>query len=671
MNVHPSDVSENNQLDIVYQLSQEIQSSAVSLLRTDLIKCIPSDDNGLNNIPSLFSNDQLTSLLEYLRSLRQWAVTIPDLLRNNNNNNSIENINNCRKDVYNSMKNLLDSLFLCLFKEDKIVSFWCFIPILIQSNIILCLSICIQVIINLLSESIQSIKLFDIYSLFIILISNYRLLICLTNYGLTLWGYNNYHQINHNRLSSHYAYLLYLLLLRNQQNDKMLKFILQNLYDKCLNDKYILYYIIEQSCQIIKPIDNYSIKIDHYQLLLIQLATSLNKFNIPLSLNGMIADTDIDINFIHLIIDITGLALLLLSQDITTNQLEQSTKSQRILPTSIKSCLGYWMSYLTMFYSSSSSSSRLMNDIMKILLNECSRLCSLWIKELIVCSPEEDVTIQANNNTVCLLHVNYPYARLRGLVHILASITFSNLDNSSDSSLITNESITPNSEGNDNDKQPVDVQSSSSILSLHQKSNEPSEQNMPITREYANELLKILCDILVITHYATHKFEEFYNFPNSIEDNLPFKNDLVKNKNFAVYPSKLAKKMVLLSTRSPFSLIQAICFKQDVIRCIVGLITQFPQLSLSLALHKFDADNYMVGDDDVSGKLIYSTTPTPSFLSTFEVILDATNRDPFNSFCVEWAILLIRLLVKSNQPHSSQVMSVLSSKLNGLNILND
>uniref|UniRef100_A0A5K4F0S7 LINES_N domain-containing protein n=1 Tax=Schistosoma mansoni TaxID=6183 RepID=A0A5K4F0S7_SCHMA len=473
--------------------------------------------------------------------------------------------------------------------------------------------------------------------------------------------------MNHNRLSSHYAYLLYLLLLRIEQNvnnDKMPKFILQNLYDKCLRDKYILHYILEQSCQTIEPIDN-SMKIDHFQLLLIQLATSLNKSNIPLPLNGII--TNIDIDFIHLIIDITGLALLLLSQDVTTNQSELSTEPQRILPTSMKSCLGYWMSYLAMFHSSSC----LMNDTMKILLNECSRLCSLWIKELIVCSPEEDVTIQANNNTVYLLHVNYPYARLRGLVHILASITFSNLDNSSNSSLITNESITPNSEGNDNDKQPVDVQSSSSILSLHQKSNEPSEQNMPITQEYANELLKILCGILVITHYATHKFEEFYNFPDSIEDNLPFNNDLVKNKHFTVYPSKLAKKMVLLSTRSPFSLIQAICFKQDVIRCIVGLITQFPQLSLSLALHKFDADNYMVGDDDVSEKLINSTTPTPSFLSTFEVILDATNRDPFNSFCVEWAILLIRLLVKSNQPHSSQVMSILSSKLNGLNILND
>ncbi|CAH8524729.1 unnamed protein product [Schistosoma curassoni] len=669
-----SDNKENNQLDIVYQLSQQIQSSTISLLRTDLNKLINSDDdNNLIDIPTLFSNDQLNTLLDYLRSLRQWAATIPDLLSNNNHNHSIEEINSCRKVVYNSLKTLLDSLFLCLFQKDQIISFWYSIPIMIQSNIILCISICIQVIINLLSESIQSIELFDIHSLFIILLSNNRPLICLTNYGLTLWNHYNDHSINHNRLSSHYAYLLYLLLLRIEQtinyHDKLPKLILQLLQNNFISNKTIIQFILDQSCNTIES-NNDSIKIIHFQLLLIQLMKSFNQFIKLLTFNEII--TQINIDFIHLIIDITGFVLLLLSSNELTNQCELPMKPQKILPTNMKSCLGYWLAYLSMLDSSSSSSfSRLMNDTMKILLNECSRLSSLWIKELIVCSPEKDTTIPANNNTVSLLHVNYPYARLRGLVHILASITFSNLDNSSNSNLNTDESISTNSEGSDNDKQPVDIQSSS-ILSFHQESNQSSEQNMPITQEYASELLKVLCNILVITHYATHKFEEFYDLPDSIKDNLPFKNDLVKNKDFTVYPSKLAKKMVLLSTRSPFSLIQAICFKQDVIRCIVGLITQFPELSLTLALHKFDANNYMMGDgDDVSEKLISSTTPTPSFLSAFEVILDATNRDPFNSFCVEWAILLIRLIVKSNQAHSSQVISIVSSKLKGLNILND
>ncbi|CAI2727314.1 unnamed protein product [Schistosoma spindalis] len=477
-----SDNKENNQLDIVYQLSQQIQSSAVSLLRTDLNKIINSDDdNTLIDIPLLFSNDQLTILLEYLRSLRQWAATIPDLLNNNNNNLSIEDINHCRKDVYNSLKNLLDSLFLCLFQKDQMISYWYSISIITQSNIILCISICIQVIINLLSESIQSIELFDINSLFIILLSNNRPLICLTNYGLLLWDHYDDHQINHDRLSNHYAYLLYLLLLRIEQNInyhyKMPKFILQLLHNNIIRNKTIMQYILEQSCKTIESND-YSMKVVHFQLLLIQLITSLNKFIIPLSCNEII--TNVNIDFIHLIIDITGLVLLLLSQNQITNQLEP----QRILPTSMKSCLGYWLSYLSMFDSSSSSFSRLMNDTMKILLNECSRLSSLWIKELIICSPEKDATIQANNNnnTVCLLHVNYPYARLRGLVHILASITFSNLDNNRNSNLNIDESISTNSEGRDNGKQPVDVQSSS-ILSFHQESNESSEQNIPITQD--------------------------------------------------------------------------------------------------------------------------------------------------------------------------------------------
>ncbi|CAH8524302.1 unnamed protein product [Schistosoma margrebowiei] len=744
------DFFENNQLDIVYQLSQHIQSLTINLLRTDFNKIINSNDdnNNLIDIPSLFSNDQLIILLEYLRTLRQWAATIPNLLNNNNNNNdSIDNINHCRQDVYNSMKYLLDSLFLYLFHNNQLNSLWYKISIKIQSNIILCISICIQIIINLLSESIQSIKLFNIHSLLIILLSNNRPFICLTNYHSILCN----HYDNYNRLSSHYAYLLYLLLLRIEQtiNDynKLPKLIIQLLQINFIHNKTIIKSILEQSCNTIQSNNNNNndndnnnnndddnnnnnndnnnnnnnnndddnnnnnndnnnhnnnnnnnnndnnsnnvnnsnsnnndnnnnnnndpTKMIHYQLLLIQLMKSFNQFIKLLSFNEIIIPMNID--FIYLIIDITGFVLLLLNQYELINYNELSMKPQRILPMNIKLCLGYWLSYRSMLHA---SSSRLINDTMDILLNECSRLSSLWIKELIVCSPEKDSTIQANNdnnnnNTVSLLHVNYPYARLRGLVHILASITFSNLDNSNNSNLNTDESISTNSEGIDHDKQPVDIQSSSSsILSFHQESNESSEQNMPITQEYATELLKILCNILVITHYATHKFEEFYDLPDSIKDNLPFKNDLVKD--FTVYPSKLAKKMVLLSTRSPFSLIQAICFKQDVIRCIVGLITQFPELSLTLVLHKFDANNYMIGDgDDVSEKLINSTTPTPSFLSAFEVILDATNRDPFNSFCVEWSILLIRLIVKSNHAHSSQVISIVSSKLKGLNILND
>lgn len=391
-------------MDIVYQLSQQIQSSTISLLRTDLNKLINSDDddNNLIDIPTLFSNDQLTTLLDYLRSLRQWAATIPDLL--NNHNHSIEEINSCRKDVYNSLKSLLDSLFLCLFQKDQIISFWYSIPIMIQSNIILCISICIQVIINLLSESIQSIELFDIHSLFIILLSNNRPLICLTNYGLTLWNHYNDHSINHNRLSSHYAYLLYLLLLRIEQtinnHDKLPKLILQLLQNNFISNKTIIQSILEQSCNTIES-NNDSIKIIHFQLLLIQLMKSFNQFIKLLSFNEII--NQINIDFIHLIIDITGFVLLLISSNELTNQCELPMKSQRILPTNMKSCLGYWLAYLSMLDSSSSSFSHLMNDTMKILLNECSRLSSLWIKELIVYSPEKDAVIPVNNNTVSLL----------------------------------------------------------------------------------------------------------------------------------------------------------------------------------------------------------------------------------------------------------------------------
>ncbi|KAK4469810.1 hypothetical protein MN116_007324 [Schistosoma mekongi] len=653
-------MKDSNPLDVVYQLSKEIYSTAVTLLRTDLGKIDGYDgDDALVDIPSLFSNDQITALLDRLRFLRRWAATIPDLLTTNNNNNNNNNnnlsseiINRCRKDVFNELNNLLDSLFLCLFQEDKIASFWCYIPIDVQSSVILCISVCIQVIINLLSEPSlkNAIELFDINALFSILLSGCRPVICLTDYGLKLWNngleHLDQHRINHCRLSSHYAYLMYILLLRVEQNVNNMKIsncILQTLHNKYLRDRVVLQSIMEQACQSMDEENDLSAKPIHFQLLLIQFAISLNKYAVSSPEKIM---TNFDVDLLQSVIDITGLALLLLCQNeisdnkqLSTTFSSQSVVAQRILPSSMKSCLSYWFSYLSMFHSSP-----LINDAMDELLKELSRLCSSWIQELMVYSPDDE-TVQYS--TVYLLSVNYPFARLRGLIHILASITLSGLDCSSNSiqpSIIRNESLN----FSNGDQQPVEMQ-----LSVSQESESSSELKVPITQEYANELLVLLCNILVVMHHAAVKLEEFYNIPNSVE------SDLVKNKGIGVYPSKLAKKMVLLSKRSPFSLVQAICFKQDVIRCIVGLITQFPQLSLSLALHKFDPnDKYTTTNDDT---LINSTINTLSLLSAFEVILDATNRDPFNPFCVEWSLLLIRLLFKSNHDQTSQVISILSS----------
>ncbi|KAH8861712.1 BRCA2-interacting transcriptional repressor EMSY, partial [Schistosoma japonicum] len=659
---------DSNPLDVVYQLSKEIHSTAVILLRIDLSKIDKYDnDDALIDIPLLFSNDQITALLDCLRFLRRWAATIPDLLADNNNNNNLspEIINCCRKDVFDKLNNLLDSFFLCLFEKDKIASFWCHIPIDVQSSVILCISVCLQVIINLLSESSlrDSIELFDIIRLFSILLSGCRPVICLTDYGLKLWNngqeHLDQHQINHCRLSSHYAYLIYLLLLRVEQNVDNIKMpdcILQTLYNKCLRDRVILQSIMEQACQSMNEENDLSAKPIHFQLLSIQFATSLNKYVVS-SPEKIV--TSFDVGLLQSVIDITGLTLLLLCQNeisdskqSSTTFLSQSVVAQRILPSSIKSCLSYWFSYLSMFHTSP-----LINDAVDELLKELSRLCSSWIRELMIYSPDDEIV---HDSTVCLLSVNYPYARLRGLIHILASITLSGLDrcgNSMETSIRPNESLNCSN----GDQQPVEMQ-----LSVNQESESSSELKISITQEYANELLILLCNILVIIHHATVKLEEFYNIPNSVENDLVMRNDLVKTKGVGVYPSKLSKKMVLLSKRSPFSLVQAVCFKQDVIRCIVGLITQFPQLSLSLALHKFDPnDKYTTTNDDT---LITSTTNTLSLLSAFEVILDATNRDPFNSFCVEWAILLIRLLFKSNHDQTSQVIPILSSKLNGLNI---
>ncbi|CAH8841943.1 unnamed protein product [Trichobilharzia szidati] len=534
------DSQDHEGLDTVDSLSKQIQSVAVVLLRKDLSD---SNDDILKEFTSVFSEDEL-SIPNSLRSLRQWAASVPDLLTNER---IYDRVNQCRINVFITLKNFLDSLLLWLFNKNCITKDWYSLPVNIQSNVILSLSICFQVIINLLSESIHSVETFNANSLLTILLSGSRPLILLTDYGMVLWR-DKCHCVNHNRVSSHYSYLLYLLLLRIEQTgDKMHEYVLNNILSKIMQNQSVISALMIGACE---PSENSSVpaKQLHYQLLVTQLATHLAKYTIPSS-----EKTFSNIGeFVSFVVNITGVALLLLSQD-QTDQLSSSSQTQcvvgRILPTSVNSCLGYWLSFLATLRASE------MADVMDIFLLDLSQLSVSWIKELIEYSPADEIGLGlGRKNSDCFPTNYFPFAPLRALVHIL----------------------------------------------------------------------------------------------------------------------------VLLPRTSAFSLVQAVGFKQDVIRCMVGLITQFPQLSLALAQHKFNISEYLTsrtsinidGDNNTSNSPSSSSSSlmssTTSFLSAFEVILDSTNRDPFNSFCAEWAILLIRLALKSNHPDSSEAISILSSKLNGL-----
>ncbi|CAH8841941.1 unnamed protein product [Trichobilharzia szidati] len=651
------DSQDHEGLDTVDSLSKQIQSVAVVLLRKDLSD---SNDDILKEFTSVFSEDEL-SIPNSLRSLRQWAASVPDLLTNER---IYDRVNQCRINVFITLKNFLDSLLLWLFNKNCITKDWYSLPVNIQSNVILSLSICFQVIINLLSESIHSVETFNANSLLTILLSGSRPLILLTDYGMVLWR-DKCHCVNHNRVSSHYSYLLYLLLLRIEQTgDKMHEYVLNNILSKIMQNQSVISALMIGACE---PSENSSVpaKQLHYQLLVTQLATHLAKYTIPSS-----EKTFSNIGeFVSFVVNITGVALLLLSQD-QTDQLSSSSQTQcvvgRILPTSVNSCLGYWLSFLATLRASE------MADVMDIFLLDLSQLSVSWIKELIEYSPADEIGLGlGRKNSDCFPTNYFPFAPLRALVHILASIAFSSLNPEVMSSLAKEEHCS------DSDKLPCDELQS---LSISQDNGDSliTEKKMSISQECAGQLWKLLCNILVGLHYGIVKIEESYNISDSLEGNLPLRNDPVEVKDFKVHASRLAKKMVLLPRTSAFSLVQAVGFKQDVIRCMVGLITQFPQLSLALAQHKFNISEYLTsrtsinidGDNNTSNSPSSSSSSlmssTTSFLSAFEVILDSTNRDPFNSFCAEWAILLIRLALKSNHPDSSEAISILSSKLNGL-----
>ncbi|VDQ00755.1 unnamed protein product [Trichobilharzia regenti] len=627
----------------------QIQSAAVVLLRKDLSD---SNDDVLKEFTSVFSEDEL-SISNSLRSLRQWAASVPDLLTDER---IYDRVNQCRINVFITLKNFLDSLLLWLFNKDCITKDWQSLPVNIQSNVILSLSICFQVIINLLSESIHSVETFNANSLLTILLSGSRPLILLTDYGMVLWR-DKCHCVNHNRVSSHYSYLLYLLFLRIEQTgDKMHEYVLQNILSKIMQNQSVISGLMIGACE---PSENSPVPARqlHYQLLVTQLATDLVKYTtIPSSEKSFSNIAEI----LSPVVNITGVALLLLSED-QTDQLSSSSQTQcvvgRILPTSVKSCLGYWLSFLAMLHASE------MADVMDILLLDLSQLSVSWIKELIEYSPADEIGLGlGRKNSDC-----FPLLKLS----VCSKVTIVDLNSEVIISSATDVHCS------DSDKQlPCDELQS---LSISQDNGDSikTEQKMPISQECAGQLWKLLCNILVGLHYGIVKIEETYNISDSLEGNLPLRNDPVEEKDFKVHASRLAKKMVLLPRTSAFSLVQAVGFKQDVIRCMVGLITQFPQLSLALAQHKFNISEYLtrrtsmnIDVDNISTLPDSSSSPmssTTSFLSAFEVILDSTNRDPFNSFCAEWAILLIRLALKSsNHPDSSEAIAILSSKLNGL-----
>ncbi|CAH8504147.1 unnamed protein product [Heterobilharzia americana] len=495
-----------NKLDSIDSLSKQIQSAAAILLRIDLL----GDCDILKEFSAIFFEDQF-DILNRLRCLRQWAATVPDLL---NSDNLYYCVNQSRKSVFDSSKNFLDSLLLCLFSKDRITSYWDFVPVNVRSNVILSLSVCLQVIINLLSESTYSVELFDTNSLFTVLLSGSRPLILLTDHGMKLW-LSDCHQLNHDRISSHYCYLVYLLLLRIQQTGSNIpEYILENIHHKIMRNKSVIWALVMEACQSSE--ESVPGKHLHFQLLLTQLATELVRHVIPPTNNVVI---NLEENFIKLYIDITGLALLLLCPDWADESLSQSQcEARKILPTSGKSCLGYWFSFLSLLHPSE------MNCVMDILLMEFAALSLSWTKELIACSPENERWVNvAQNDSVSLLDRNYPCARLRGLVHILASISFSNL---------STEKVVPSNESGcfRSEDLPCELQSPTSpkfSFITHQENEKlcESDKKMLITQDRADRLCKLLCNLLVTLHFATVKLEKFHSISDSVDSSLPLRSE--------------------------------------------------------------------------------------------------------------------------------------------------
>ncbi|CAL8080348.1 unnamed protein product [Calicophoron daubneyi] len=611
-----SDVSHagTSSISLIQEIMRNISAIAASFVRYAGFRGDESEA-----FVNAFSTD--CSIIDQLRSIRRWAASIMMITNEDSTPvHTAEQHIQMQTEALTAVTNFIDSLLLVIFREGNLSHQWRSAPKLTQSQALSALFISLQCVNNLFSSARtleHKIPPRCVQSMLSVLLSGHRPLFLLSQYSQI--HFLPEFLVEHGRLTSYTSLLIYSVLLELQPQDTDAnREGLQLLREKLIQDGEVFGSLLYYSSASVPSSEQRKY---HYKLLLCRLDEVLSYSKEVIRPTG-VCDFNVESDYVNAIIRATGIVLLLRHYEgiEKLDQGEENSQSagHRRLPTTVKPCLAFWRSL------SVGSQKHSIDSVLQSLTTTFISHSQHWFTCLKVNAGEVNETdkqkLQVSSED------EYPYAFLRGVIHILSELVFS---------------------------------STGSLEYDHCNTHQPrATPTLDVSFSRATQLWDGLCDLLVMLAYGEARFDHLYAEPIPSSE-FPVKR-MVNGAECSVQPSRLAKKFPTMKATSPFSVVQAIGFKHDCIRCMAGLISPFPQLSLRLASHAFQV---------LSAPSASDSEVCPS--RAFEALLEATNRDTSNPLACEWAILVTKLALKPDSQDEEAVKGakLLGGRLNDLQLL--
>ncbi|TGZ58241.1 hypothetical protein CRM22_009723 [Opisthorchis felineus] len=581
---------------------------------SSFVHCAASDEPEPHTLKRSFAPD--SHLLDALRTVRQLGASVCTLGEERSETTEALTL------ALTTVTNFLDALLLVLFKGKQVSVHWLSVDASVQSSAALALSISLQC----LSNTLAAFQTLDIeypstalMSLLAVVLSGSRTRLLLTQ--TILHSSQSVTEEQRHRIISYSSYLLYCLLRAfhpvglsdSAKNLVCSKLIHEPLVFSSLCDISSYVQVIEEGL-----LRNTRF---HVQLLLHQVADTLGNYpcrelgqrNSSVSLDDVLQSTGI---------------VLWLRQRAAQAEVQQSQANgdrMESLPRTLPACLVFWHAFLQ----GSDQTAATMGVILDSLSQKLKLSYDSWFQALTTAD------ISADDPQ----HHEFPYAQLRGLLHVLAEAIFSK----------TCHAVHLNGGSS-----PTEPQQASCETLLPCFSQE-SDAFQSLMADQGVHLWDCLCDLLVVLSVTTKHLEVHFAASNSRLEQHPVRT--VEGSKCTVYPSRIAKVLPTIHPTSAFSLCQAVGFQQDCIRCLTGLLHHNPRLSLSLASHRVTKFPLCL--------------PENACTAAFEALLDATNKQPENPFAPEWAVLAIRLALKPNtkNPTALEGAQLLAKRLGDLKLI--
>ncbi|TPP58752.1 BRCA2-interacting transcriptional repressor EMSY [Fasciola gigantica] len=366
----------------------------------------------------LLNNEQ--NLVNPLRVIRQWAACIPDL--STNSNQMKESIHKLHIHSITQLTNFLDALLLVLYRDGEVSPQWSTLRVEEQKRIVLSLSISLQCLCNLLSASKTLNQLIPsrLQALLSVLVTGRRtrLLLGQSDCPLSISG-----SAHGNRVLSYAAILYYSVLLHLEFiHDGLETGTLELIAHKLIVDPVVFRSVIFHCSRPVSNDDNAEVQSQlHYRLLLSKLADILSVYKLQTLCVHDAGDLRTPEEELEMSVHATGLVLIFRSNEsnFTTNPGVLDATEPRLVVQTIRSCLA--------FYGLTAIGCGSPIDRFQRLLIIFDHQCTSWIAALLH-------LMETNPSESEILHSEptesaFPFAVLRGVVHILSESVFSDLSN--------------------------------------------------------------------------------------------------------------------------------------------------------------------------------------------------------------------------------------------------